>query len=160
MAETVTTTLVRAFEPVSGTSARGDWTRCDFKDEQDRKFSTFKGDVASVATSLIGKPVELEFIAKENGEYTNRTLLKVTPVNGVVAAVTPVDSTDTVHIPVTQNAGVSYDDTRQLRIMRQSALDRALTAYGIAQLDPIESIDEVYKLSDEFIDYFVNGISE
>jgi hypothetical protein len=158
MAETVTTTLVRAFDPVSGESAKGPWTRCDFKDEQDRKFSTFKGDVASVATSLIGKPVELEFIAKENGEYTNRTLLKVSAVNGA----TPAPSTPTVVIPATEavhTVGVTEPE-RQLRIMRQSALDRALTAYGIAQQDPLLELDAVYKLSDEFIDYFVNGISE
>jgi hypothetical protein len=149
MAETLTTTLVRAFDPVDGTSAKGPWTRCDFKDENDLKFSTFKGDVASVATSLIGQPVEVEFESKQNGEYTNRTLLKVSAVEVAAgSASTPTEVTPSTN---------TYEDDRQLRIMRQSALDRALTAYGIAQLDPIESIDEVYKLSDEFIHYFVNG---
>jgi hypothetical protein len=158
MSETRTTTIVRAFEPKAGKSAKGDWVRCDFEFEGGLKASTFNGGVASAATALVGQPVEIEYEEKQNGEYTNRTLLKVSAVNGNGAA--PTASIQD-HVEVAQNtAGPSHEETRQLRIMRQSGLDRALTAFGIAGQDPIESLDEVYQLSDQFIDYFVNGITE
>lgn len=63
---TIQTTITRAFEPAEGNGPTGPWVRHDFKDAEDRKFSTFKGDVASVTKSLLGQPVEVEFNESEN----------------------------------------------------------------------------------------------
>lgn len=152
MATKVTTlTKVGAF-PGNGTY--GPYVRSVFKDADGVEWTTFKGPVASQAEALVGQTVELEGNEEINGQYTNRTLLKVSAVANGNAPVQPQGQTTATH-----DAG-SYEQDRQLRIMRQSALDRALTAFGIIGQDPIAALEELFELSDQFIDYFVNGVEK
>lgn len=149
MATKVTTlTKVGAF-PGNGTY--GPYVRSVFKDADGVEWTTFKGELASQADALVGQTVEMEGNVEQNGQYTNRTLLKVSAVaNGNLAP--KVDDFTYTVAPV--------ESERQLRIMRQSALDRALTAFGIIGQDPIAALEELFELSDQFIDYFVNGVEK
>lgn len=151
----VTTTLT-SVETRNGTSPRGPWTLSIFKTSGGQDFSTLDGGLASLASSLIGKPVEIEYEERTNAKgYKNFSLTGVQAVGaGEVAVVTPDAGT------YANGSRPEYGADKELRIMRQSALDRALTAFGIAGQDPLESINEVYDLADQFIDYFVNGVKE
>lgn len=156
----VITTLTRAFDPQSGVGANGQpWTRSDFEAANGMKFSTFKGDIASVAAALLNQTAEIEYTEKQNGQYTNRTLLGITPRPEFGGAqVTHSAPATALHSPPsTHTASSSISPDRELRIMRQSALDRALTAFGIEGLNPIQDSDALFQLADEFIDYFNNG---
>ncbi len=146
----VTTTLTQV-KPFSGVSAKGPWTKTVFTDQNGTEFATFKGDVASVAQGFINVPATISYMEEQKGQYTNRTLLAIVAAsNGSVP-----------HAEVaTPQAAATSQEVRELRIMRQSGLDRALTAFAIAGQDPIQSLEELYQLSDQFIDYFVNGGGE
>lgn len=155
----IVTTIARAFDPASGTGPSGKpWTRTDFELGTGVKVQTFKGEVASVARALVGQPVEVEYEETQNGQYTNRTLLSVSAIaNGdhaTPATANPSPDSSNNHTLSTQTVA---EPERQLRIMRQSALDRALTAFGIAGQDPIEHQSELFDLARVYVDFFTTG---
>ncbi len=139
----VTTTLTQV-KSFSGVSAKGHWTKTVFTDANGTEFATFKGDVASVAQGFLNVPATISYTEEQKGQYTNLTLLAIV---AHPEAATPTTT-------------ALSQEAREFRIMRQSGLDRALTAFGIAGQDPIQSLEELYQLSDQFIDYFVNGTGE
>lgn len=150
----VAVVTLSAPEIKSGTGAKGPWTLSIFKASDGREYTTLDGALASKASALVGQPVRLSYTLRQNGKYTNYNLADVQPVEGVEGHV--VQS-----VSAAQN-GTSPDEERQLRIMRQSALERALRAFEIAvsqgaPLDPVANTSELYELADEFIDYFTNG---
>ncbi len=147
----VTTTL-REVKVFTGTSAKGPWVKTVFVDDGGTEYATFKGEVASVVQGFLNTPAKIEYDEKQNGQYTNRTLLAITPGNG--AAPTPVAATPTAVTP-TQTS--ESNDERQLRIMRQSGFKCAILAFQAAGIDPIQSFDEVCEFTDNAVDYFMNG---
>ena len=154
-------TTLRKIGAFDGTNKEGKpYVRSVFVDDDGIEWTTFKGQLASQADALVGQTVELEGVETQRGEYVNRNLVSVKAHTNGNAPTVATPDVATLSADSTPNNSPSYEETRQLRIMRQSALDRALTAFGIAGQDPIQSIDEVYDLADEFIDYFVNGASE
>lgn len=149
----VTTTL-RQVATFSGTSARGPWLKTVFTDEQGVEYATFKGEVASVANQLLNVPVVVSFTEKQNGQYTNRTLEAVTPTAGATPSPSPAQAAAPAYTP---SPAVTTEPDRQLRIMRQSALERAIMSF-VADGEPIlTNLTGLYQLAGEFIDFFENG---
>lgn len=152
----VAVVTLSAPEIKSGTGAKGPWTLSIFRASDGREYTTLDGALASKASALVGQPVRLSYTLRQNGKYTNYNLADVQPVEGVEGHVVQ-DKTPTGPL-----SGINHEDERQLRIMRQSALERALRAFEIAvsqgaPLDPVANTSELYELADEFIDYFTNG---
>ncbi len=140
--------LVATIEKVfttTGESSKGPWTRYDVK-AAGKKFQTFKDAVGKQAQKLEGQTVKLTYREVARGEYTNYELDAVEP-DDRGAAFTNAEVKEIQ----------SSDDVRQLRIMRQSALDRAIStvAAGIVEVD---GADALFAIANTYIDYFVNGV--
>lgn len=115
----------------------------------DREYTTFKRDIAAAAKELIGREAELEFQVKQKDQWTNYYLDAVLPVR-----------------PIHQNGGQqtldgfeqapASGDERELRIMRQSALARAIDT--LPYFEKAEQTRETLAiLADEYLGYFVTG---
>lgn len=151
----VTTTL-RQVATFNGTSARGPWLKTVFTDDQGLEFATFKGEIASQASQLLNVPVVVSYTEKQNGQYTNRTLEAIQAVGGAAPApaAQPAPGIVTQYTP---SAASAPESDRQLRIMRQSALERAIMSF-VADGEPIlTNLPGLYTLAEEFIDFFENG---
>lgn len=146
----VTTTL-RESTSRNGTSALGDWTMTLFKDDAGREFQTFDGSLASAAQALIGKLSEVEYEEKlsKDGKYTNKVLKAVAEAtNGAVA--TPA--------PAPTSKGGEFRSPAQ--IIRTSALELAVSAYGIVGQDPVTDTDGVIQLAFIYEKYVTYGDAE
>ena len=144
----VVTTLT-GLEQKTGSGKKGPWALSIFSAQNGQKYQTFESNIAAQANALIGRVVEIEFEEVERGEFTNNVLTSVT---SATSGETPETASTTFRA-----VEASAVDDRQTMIMRQSALDRALTAFGIAGVDPLTDLDAVLELSDQFIEYFVGG---
>lgn len=146
-----TQTILKTQESKTGTGKTGKpWTLRVFQAANGNSYQTFEASIANKAYELLGEPATIEFEEQERNGYVNYVLLGVEPAAGAVESRTQPEnrvSPDVVH-----------EDDRQIRIMRQSALDRAIsaTAAGIAEAS---SEDDLYRIADRFIDYFVNGVA-
>lgn len=145
----IETTVLESVQTFSGTNQRGPWVKTVFTAQGGREYSTFKGDVASKANGFLGQPVNVTYSEKQNGQYTNYTLEDVASTNG---------SAPQQQAPApAPEEGAQHSPGKEMKIHRQSALDRAITCFGIAGIDPLQNLDELYELSDQFIEYFNNG---
>lgn len=118
----------------TGTGKTGKpWKLSIFTDAEGREFSTFDGSVASQAQALIGKLIEVEFEETQNGQYTRRQIASVTEA-AEGAKPTPVP-------------GGKGDFRSKEQIIRTSALELAVTAFGIVGQDPVTSTDELFSLA-------------
>lgn len=126
-----------------GNNARGPWTRYDVKDAGGNKYQTFDAELGAKAQAVQGQSVTLTFHEEARGQYTNNVLDGIkTSVNGATNAAPSVPS--------------ESQDDRQLRIMRQAGLERAILAASAIGIE-LSSVDDLYAISDQFVDYFVNG---
>jgi hypothetical protein len=148
----LTTTLTKAFEPAHGNGANGPWTRSDFQSEGGLKFSTFKGEVASVATALIGQLVEIEYDEKQNGEYTNRTL------KAVKVAAEGATANEPKQQQPASSGGSKGEFRTPAQIIRTSALVSAVQSFEAAQLDPVAQLADVLEQAVVFEKFITEGI--
>jgi len=149
------------FETKSGNNDSGGWTLYLFKDAGGNKYQTFEDDLGLAAAGLIGKSVEVEYEVQERDLPAKGDRPATTVRNNVLKSVKEVDNGGPGQMQSVNAAQVnsrSYDDERQLRIMRQSALDRAINtvAAGIAE---VSGFRDLFEIADEFILYFEAGIS-
>lgn len=145
------TTVLIAHDQKHGSNAKGPWTLNLFKAQDGNEYKTFENAIASQANALLGQTVTVEYeekAAKDPKYQPDRILESTVATPG--ATVAPA-------VPNAAPVAASSIDDRQTMIMRQSALDRALTAFGIAGVDPLADLDSVLELSDQFIDYFIGG---
>lgn len=161
----IQTTLTAHFAQ-SGTNARGAWTRHDFTSVSGEKYQTFDAAVANRvygfsfgdANQPNNKPIVITYDEKpaKDPQYPPNKV-----ITGIEAAtvpeapsVAPVASQTppTVGVPV----GSGGPDERQIQIMRQSALERAIR---FVNGDPGAEggTFEIYNLAEEFLNYFVTG---
>ena len=128
-----------------------------------REYQAWQADVANQALALIGQPVTVLFEQKINGNFTNYDLVSVAGGNGAASPPTPAGvgvATPTTAAPLPApempEPGLQ-GKARDIAIWRQSGLDRALTAFGIAGANPLEQLDQVIALTEKFIAYFEGG---
>jgi hypothetical protein len=137
MAEIITT--VEDVKVVAeGSNNRGPWTKTAVVGGDGREYATFDGGLASQASALKGKVAKLTFKESVRGKYTN---LDLESIEEAEAGATPV--------PAGSNS--KKDEFRSKEEIRYTAaLDAALTAFGIAGVNPVTSVPELYELADEF----------
>lgn len=145
MSSVTTTVLERHYAPEKGRS--GKYGPNKFQAADGRKYETFDADVAGQAAGLLNLPVEITFDERHNGQYTNYDLLGIRATNGASPSVSEPE----------RGTPAGGDEERQMRIMRQSALERAILTFNTAGADPLEGQDALLELADQYIDYFVNG---
>ena len=143
-----TVTLTKHF-PTHGNNSRGPWTRHDFKDAGGSKYQTFDAALGEKAAGLLNQPVEIEYEVEARGQYENNVLKSVKAAGGSPANPASVPS-------ISQNVP---SDERELRIMRQSGLDRAINTVN-AGITTVSTLEELFVISDEYIRYFQNGVQE
>lgn len=125
-----------------------------FLSADDRRFTVWDAGIASQLLPYVGsgQPVTLTYETEVNGQYTN-LIVRSAQTNGAPPA-------------VTQQAAAPQADSgyqrakspeENLRIMRQSALERAILTFGASGASPLDDIDALLELSDQFIDYFNGG---
>jgi hypothetical protein len=142
-------TITNVFLENGNSKATGKpYTRYDIKTAGGTKFQTFDAALGAQAKSLEGTSVEIEYEVESRGQYENNVLKSI-------SAAAPPDYYGAGQ--TTPQAAVNTND-RELRIMRQSALDRAINTvgHGIVQAD---DVSDLFKLADTYILYFEAGIS-
>lgn len=136
----------------------GTKTKNTFITDDDVRYETWKAPVAAVLAANMDTPITILFdkkvsTGKEGQVYTNLEIKDVLGTTNAPAADVAVSA------PVA--APPKKDDSeRQTQIMRQSALERAIRAFAAAGLDPVTYSAELLELSDDYLDYFINGRSE
>lgn len=140
LAEQVVT--IKAVFPNSGQNAKGPWTRYDIKDAGGNKYQTFNDQLGKKAEALKGQSVKVTYHEETRGDYTNNVLDSIGEAGAGEATKQHV-----------------YTDDRQVQIMRQSGLERAIRAASLLGLN-LNGVDELYDISDEFVRYFQEGQQE
>ena len=156
MAKTQTT--LTGVTTKNGSSAKGPWVLSIFSAADGGDFTTFDGGLASKASSLIGKSVEVSFEESQNGQFTRRTLQSVELVGaGEVAVMSELPTPEAFK----QNLQKNNDQFRtKEQIMRTDALNAGLTYFGLAGIDPIENSEEFAAWLGTFLGYIEQGTFE
>ena len=127
-----------------------------------KDFVTFNSGVATAARAGLAGPITILFDEEQNGQYTNRTIREVVD-EPQSENVTPITSAPTVAAePKAPEGGTTprqYLDQRETRILRQSALSRAIAAFEAAGLNPVTDSEALLELAEEYKSYFENGLS-
>lgn len=157
------TVVFTGHKAISGQGAKGPWSKSIFTDQQGREFGVWTNNaegaaIASQLLPLLNQSVTVEFETSQRGKFTNYDIKSVTPANGSAPAAAAPQAAPA---PVVQQApppqGYESDDDRQLRIMRQSALERAIMSFGSDQVEILTNLDALFELSDQYVVYFTQG---
>ena len=128
-----------------GSNKRGPWALRIFDSAGGTKFQTFDVAVGEALEKSLGSAVDLTYEVEENGNFTNNVVKSFKDagkvLSGVAEAAPPVNTND-----------------RELRIMRQSALDRAINTVGHGIVE-VDGVTDLFRLADQYILYFEAGIS-
>lgn len=153
----------------------GSKTKNVFTDTTGREFQVWKQDVAAVIFATFGQPITVTGKAKPNGEWMNLDVEAAMPGVGTIDGGAPAPTTvvppqatiapQTATIappqaspaPAATSNGAVTGAQKDARITRAAALDRALTAFGIAGHDPIANQDELFELSELYAEYLRDG---
>jgi hypothetical protein len=151
-------TITNVFSESGNSKATGKpYTRYDIKTAGGTKFQTFDAALGAQAKSLEGASVEIEYEVESRGQYENNVLKSI-------SAAAPPDYYGAGQSA--PQAAVNTND-RELRIMRQSALDRAINTvgHGIVEIEGVKVTPDkinpydLFRLADTYILYFEAGIS-
>lgn len=126
-----------------------------FTDTQGKEFSTFDPSIAAQLLTTMGQTVTISFETKPRGDRIDYNIksVGVAPVANAVPQVAPAQVAPAPSAPPQDN------EERQLRIMRQSATERAILAFGAAGLDPVENWREMLEYADSvLLPYFTGGL--
>ncbi len=152
-----------SYDKREGQGQRGPWTLHLFKDSAGQSYQTFEAPISNRAYGLLNQPVVLEYKDKpsKNPEYPpNKEIVDIQPDTSVVRTDDPgLPPTTTSEAPTTTGRAAfaaNSGDDRQIQIMRQSALERAIRALS-AQIDGFDEQYSVYELSEQFLHYFQTG---
>jgi hypothetical protein len=157
----VKTTLI-GYQAKNGTGARGPWTLHLYTDAAGQSYRTFEAPISNRVYGLLNQPVVLTYEEKpaRDPQYPpNRVIQDVqqdlsfpaAPVAPVAAQAAPALPPTTPPAPVGGGA-----DDRQVQIMRQSALERAIRWIDVLGVAAYEG-DDPYALTEEFLHYFQTG---
>lgn len=141
MAEIITT--VEDVKVVAeGSNAYGPWTKTAVVGGDGNEYATFDGVLASKASGLKGQTAKITFESTTRGKYTNLVLKDIEAVAGA----TPVTAPAAGSPAATKND--QFRTKEELR--RTAAFELAVTSFGIAGLDPVAQVPELYELVNEF----------
>ena len=132
-----------------GSNKRGPWALRIFDSAGGTKFQTFDVSDGEALEAKIGTPVELTYEVEENGNFTNNVIKSFK--DAAVADYYGAGQS-------APQAAVNTND-RELRIMRQSALDRAINTVGHGIVEKVDTVEDLFRLADTYILYFEAGIS-
>ena len=141
-----------------GSNKRGPWALRIFDSAGGTKFQTFDVADGEALEAKIGTPVELTYEVEENGNFTNNVIKSFKE-----GAAVP----DYYGAGQSAPQGAVNTNDRELRIMRQSALDRAINTvgHGIVEIEGVKVTPDkinpydLFRLADTYILYFEAGIS-
>lgn len=149
-----------SYDKREGNGNRGPWVLHLFKDSAGGSYQTFEAPISNKAYGLLDKPVVLTYEEKpaRDPQYPpNKVIKGIEPdlsapavSEAPVASQTPPTVASSALIPVSSGA-----DDRQIQIMRQSALERAIRA-SIGEID-LTYKKSTYDLAEEFLHYFQTG---
>lgn len=124
-----------------GSNTRGPWTKTAVVGGDGNEYATFDGALASKAAALKGQTAKITFESTQRGKYTNLDLKDIEGSSGA-----PV-TTPAAGSP----AAIKNDQFRtKEELRRTAALEIAVTAFGVAGLDPVTQVPELYELTSEF----------
>lgn len=161
MTQVVTTTVqsIKTFEGTSQQTGKP-WTKY-VAVTPDGEFATFRDAIGEQLPALQGKTATFVYKTEQRGQYTNNVLEGIAGTgddeavnHGNVTPITPAQ-------PKTPEGGTtasSYLDKREERILRQSALSRAIAAFDAAGLNPVTEGAALLDLAEEYKAYFENGV--
>lgn len=140
----VVTFVDTAVDGKKGTNKFGPFWFRVFKTAGGDRYQTFDVDLGDKIAASFGTPVEVTYEVEENGKYQNN----------VLKGIREETASANLQALLEQNPP---QDSRELRIMRQSGLDRAINTVkaGIVEVD---GVADLFRLSDAYIDYFENGV--
>jgi len=148
-----TLTTLNEHKIFTGTNARGDWSKTVFFASDGREYGTFKADVASKGINLIGQPVKVEYSENKRGDFTNYVLENVTTQNGAAepaAAQEPAPATTHVHV-------LPDHGSKDWQIARAVGLKEARETFQGNEIDPLQSLSELYELAAQHARFLVTG---
>lgn len=132
----IITTVEEVKVVAEGENSRGPWTKTAVVGGDGREYATFDGNLASAATELRGKVAKLTFEESKRGKYTNLDLKDI-------------EASDAA--PVAAGSNSQDEFRRSKEEMRYTvAMELAVTAFGVAGVDPVSKVPELYELADEF----------
>ena len=149
----VTTTLT-SHETKSGASGKGPWTLNLFAAADGETYKVFTGPdgIASQAAGLIGQLVDLDIEykpAKDPRYPADKFITRIVPSAQAPQPTTQIRTTPSVN-------GNAYDE-RQAAINRNAGIARAIEAFGIAGVDPLTNLGELFELAETFAEYGATG---
>jgi hypothetical protein len=114
--------------------------------EADRKYTTWKRDIAQAAKELIGQDAEIAYSEQQKGDFTNYYIDSVLPLRGTAP--------DFERAP-----GPVPQDVKEQRIMRQTAAKVAVEQLRYFTPDD-QTKEMLVALTEMWHDYFENGWPE
>lgn len=133
----VITTVQEVKVVASGSNDRGAWTKSALVAADGNEYTTFDGGLASKAQALVGQAVKVTFEQTQRGKYTNYDLKDVEPA--------PAGATQA---PAASSKSSEFRSKEEIRYT--AALELAVTSFGVAGVDPVTKVPELYELADEF----------
>jgi hypothetical protein len=146
---------LKTHESKSGNGKNGPWTLHVFTDEHNQPYKTFEAAIGNLAYGLINQPAIVTYdekAAKDPKYPPDRNIRTVEP-----APVAPGGSVAPPTAPVASIPAPTSGDDRELRIMRQSGLERAAKVTELGLAPQVNSLDDLFALSDVLITYFQRG---
>lgn len=124
-------------------------TKNTFVTNDNRRFETWRPDVAAQVAAYLNQPVTVVYEQRVNGQYTNLV------IQGVVNDAAPAPSQQTSPPPANVS---SASQAKEISIQRQSALKAAIHAFEVAGIDPVTEHAALVEWAETVaFDYFVNG---
>ena len=150
-----TQTVFTGYDTKSGNGKKGPWTLHLFTDKNDQVYKTFETALANELAGTRGQQVTVEYEERPSrGDYPPDKI-----VQKLISAGNAVNTTSGAAVSVGEDGVVKHvvttPDDRQMQIMRQSALERAIRFYALGSTKPTPA--SLFALSDKFVDYFVHG---
>lgn len=129
------------------TTQFGPGTKHKLTTDNDAVYETWKDAVASSAVALIGRPAQIEYTVRKNGDYTNYTLTTVAPFDQKETSGAPAAPAQPP-VQLTEK-----ERKKELRIMRQSASKVAIDLLR----DDERTFENLVVLAERLIRYFAGG---
>lgn len=151
-----TTTTLKFKDAKTGNSARGGWKLSIFEGGDNREYTTLDGAVASAAEALAGQLVTVEYEekpAKPGKEQYGPTY----SLTGVSAA---PEGAKAAPAAAPAGGGKSGEFRSPAQIIRSSALELAVGAFGVVPLDPVADTVGVLELASVYEKYITEGIED
>lgn len=154
-----TTTTLKYKDFREGTSARGAWKLTIFEGGDNREYTTLDGALASAVNALAGQLVTVEYTEKppKPGKEQYGPSYSLDSVSAAPEGATAAPAADNPRGPLAPAKG---EFRSPAQIIRSSALELAVGAFGVVPLDPVADTVGVLELAKVYETYITEGIEE